>query len=142
MSMSIHEIVDKFRSERGLSKNRLPVKDNGNREYVFVNDPMLFIGLAGEIKHQINLSNNRQVFLRGQRNDYPGMIPSLFRNLSDENLKQRWQAYEELIGNVYRDIPRLRRRRKITFRIRSMLAKQVGHDQVYRRSARHENNKE
>ena len=32
--------------------------------------------------------------------------------------------------------------RKITFRIRSMLAKQVGHDQVYRRTASHENNQE
>ena len=33
-------------------------------------------------------------------------------------------------------------RRKITFRIRSMLAEQVGHDQVYRRTANHENKKE
>ena len=32
--------------------------------------------------------------------------------------------------------------RKITFRIRSMLAKQVGHDQVYRGTASHENNEE
>ena len=32
--------------------------------------------------------------------------------------------------------------RKITFRIRSMLAKQVGHDQVYRRTPSHENNQE
>ena len=36
----------------------------------------------------------------------------------------------------------LSRRRKITFRIRSMLAEQVGHDQVYRRTASHEKNKE
>lgn len=37
---------------------------------------------------------------------------------------------------------RLRHDRKITFRIGSMLAEQVGHDQVYRRSASHANNKE
>lgn len=36
----------------------------------------------------------------------------------------------------------LRGRRKITFRICSMLAKQVRHDQVYRGIASHENNKE
>ena len=32
--------------------------------------------------------------------------------------------------------------RKITFRIRSMLAKQVGYNRVYRRAASYENNKE
>ena len=37
---------------------------------------------------------------------------------------------------------RLSHGRKITFRIRSMLAKQVGHDQVYRRTVSHENNQE
>jgi len=108
MSKSIHEIVTKFCRERGLNKNRLPIENNGNREYVFVKDPMLFAGLAGEIKHQFNISNNRQVFLRGQPTDYPGMIPSLFRNLVEGNLMQRRQAYEELVANVYKDIPRFR----------------------------------
>src|SRR6266508_152016 len=113
MSKSIHEIVRKFCRERGLNKNLLPIENNGNREYIFVKDPMLFAGLAGEIKHQFNISDNKQIFLRGQTNDHPGMIPSLFRNLSEGNLMQRYDAYEELKGNVYSDIPRFRFRGEI-----------------------------
>ena len=45
-----------------------------------------------------------------------------------------------LVGFAY--ARKLSHGRKITFRIRSMLAKQVGHDQVYRRTVSHENNQE
>ena len=39
------------------------------------------------------------------------------------------------IHEIEPQLSRLSRRRKITFPIRSMLAKQVGYDQVYRRTA-------
>ncbi|MCI0609603.1 MAG: phage Gp37/Gp68 family protein, partial [Anaerolineae bacterium] len=52
--------------------------------------------------------------------------------------RAHWHQFQVLTKRAER-VAQLSHRRKITFRIRSMLTKQVGHDQVYCRTASHEN---
>ncbi len=104
MQKKMHDAVYKFCNRKYLRKKHptMEIKNNGNRDYVYLDDPILLARFAGEIKNKLGKPSNRgwQVFFRGQDADYPaGMVPSLFRSMNENatyEFTQRIEAYQVL----------------------------------------------
>ena len=105
------KLVEKFCDKKFLKKKHvLKIEGNENREYVYLEDPIVLARLAGEIKHGLGRpSLGSQVFMRGQTEDFSGMIPSLFRMISNEGeFLKRYSAYKEL-GQKIKNISKAKR---------------------------------
>jgi len=109
---NLHPVVRKFCERRYFSKkNIIDVKSNGNKEYIYLEDPLVLARLAGHIKHELGQpSKGYQVFMRGQTKDYNGMYPSIFRNIEDtaNHYPTRLNAFENLVSKI-RNIKNLKR---------------------------------
>jgi len=93
-------LMDKFIKDRSNlnAYSALRYERNAPRPYLFIDRPEILAGFAGYLKFQcLKKAPESKVFYRGQINDYPS-IPSLLRgeNLTDEHLKRRLAAYDNL----------------------------------------------
>jgi hypothetical protein len=108
----MHEIIRKFCGKKWLSKKHtIRIESNGYREYVYLDNPLVLARLAGHVKHNLGQPiKGYQIFMRGQPNDYPGMVPSIFRNIPkmSNNYKNRVNAYNDLIHRL-REMKNLKR---------------------------------
>lgn len=105
------KLVKSFCNRKYLKKRHvIRLEKNSYREYVYLEDPIVFARLAGEIKHRLGrASQGYQVFMRGQTNDFSGMIPSLFRNIQDqEEFLKLYSAYKAL-GQQIKKISKAKR---------------------------------
>ena len=100
----MNEIVYKFCERKYLKKKHvIRVETNSNRDYVYLEDPIVLARFAGHLKHNLGQPlNGFQVFMRGQSNDYPRMQPSICRNIdgTENNPQARYKAYEELVLRI------------------------------------------
>jgi len=99
MIRRIDEKVKKYCARKYLKKNNLlEIRENSHREYIYLDEPLLFARLAGQIKNSLGA----QVFMRGQPRDYLGMKPSLFRGNINSQVQfyDRLQAYRSLVKQL------------------------------------------
>jgi hypothetical protein len=104
-------LVKNFCNRKYLKKRHvIRLEKNSYREYVYLEDPIVFARLAGEIKHRLGRpSRGYQVFMRGQTNDFSGMIPSLFRNIQNmADFSKLYSAYKDL-GQQIKKISKAKR---------------------------------
>ncbi len=100
----MHQFVYKFCNRKYLKeKHVIEVRSNENRDYVYLEDPILLARLVGFVKNKLGKPQTGcLIYLRGQTSDHPGMVPSLFRNLDipEDDFYIRLKAYEELIRGL------------------------------------------
>src|SRR5829696_8434732 len=71
--------------------------EGDNSPYIYLNNPLIISSFAGFVKNRVH----SDIFFRGEANNYPHIIPSLFRDtgkpLTDNTvIRKRWKAYNEL----------------------------------------------
>ena len=67
MQKKMHDAVYKFCDRKYLKeKHTIEIKNNGYRDYVYLDDPLLFARFAGELKNKLGKPSNGgwQVFFR------------------------------------------------------------------------------
>jgi hypothetical protein len=101
----MHRIVREFckRRKKFCQKHTIKIESNENREYVYLDDPLVLARLAGHIKHNLGQpAKGYQIFMRGQSNDHCGMVPSIFRDnpKMSNNYNNRVNAYNDLIRRL------------------------------------------
>ena len=110
----MNNIVYEFCDRKYLKeKHKIKVGSNSNRDYVFLEDPMILARFAGHLKYNLGQPlNGYQVFMRGQSKDYPRMQPSISRNIGgpENNIQVHYKAYEELVSEIRKakDLKRFR----------------------------------
>ena len=108
----MNNLVYQFCNRKYLTKKHvIRIERNTNRDYVYLEDPIVLARLAGHLKHNLGQPlNGYQVFMRGQSNDYPRMQPSMCRNIdcTQNNFQVRYEAYEKLVSEI-RNVNNLKR---------------------------------
>ena len=109
----MHEIIYKICNKSKLLKENTKIQRNKNRDYVYLYDPLILSRIVGHLKHGINHNKSGkryQIFMRGQIADYPGMVPTIYRDLqnSSTKLQNRIKAYKELIGKLPKTLDKTR----------------------------------
>ena len=100
----MHKVIYNFSHRKYLKKKHvIRIESNINRDYVYLEDPIVLARLAGDIKHNLGQPlKGYQVFMRGQSCDHPGMLPTLCREThgTRNELQIRHKAYEELVSEI------------------------------------------
>ncbi len=107
----MEKLVKDFCNRKYLrQKHTIELQENSNREYVYLEDPIVFARLAGEIKHRLGRpSKGAQIFMRGQTDDHKGMVPSIFREIQNKDeYSKRCNAYNAL-GKYIKQIAKAKR---------------------------------
>ncbi len=111
MKNLIQEFVNKKNLKRKHPSLRIGINPETKREYIFIDDLMLIVRFLGFIKFEYNRQNKRNhIFIRGQVNDYEGMMPSIFRggNLNTDRIGKRLKAFEKIKKEIYKLKPAAR----------------------------------
>jgi hypothetical protein len=82
-----------------------PIQRSRHGEYVYIENPFLLTRFAGYLKFREGKEERiNQIFMRGQTDDHPGMVPSLFRGAAESQIPKRKGAYEHLLRKLRRNL--------------------------------------
>jgi hypothetical protein len=99
--MPFAQLVDEFATTK-----KLPAKWGVRRERapsggvcLALDDAAALARFVAFVKHRAD-QLGREVFLRGQVDDFPGMVPGLFRDADDDSCEARGRAYDAVLTRI------------------------------------------